>query len=76
MLPYQFLYPLYILGSSSLSACNTEIENKTSFELTSPGYPNGYPTNKDCELIMRFGQDETVKLTFLEFYLEAEANCQ
>ena len=45
------------------------IENKTSFELTSPGYPNSYPANKDCEMVVRFHDNATVKLTFLDFEL-------
>ena len=56
--------------------CNDVIENKTSFELTSPGYPNSYPANEDCEIVVRFNENATVKLTFLEFFLEWEANCQ
>ena len=56
-------------------SCDVSIENRTKFELTSPGYPNGYPTNKDCHQRITLEENVAVKLTFLEFFLESDDNC-
>ena len=66
-------YESYFIG---LGRCDDTIENLTIFEITSPGYPNGYPTEKDCKQRIRFEESFAVKLTFLEFFLESEDNCQ
>ena len=57
-------------------SCNFAVENKTIFELTSLGYPNGYPTNKECELRIKVEDNHVVELTFLEFSLELDTNCR
>ena len=60
---------------SGTGSCNVSVENRTKFELTSPGYPNGYPTNKDCHQRITLEENVAVKLTFLEFFLESDDNC-
>ena len=56
-------------------SCDVVINNKTNFELTSPGYPKGYPTNSDCEQHIKLEKNVAVKLTFLDFFVESEDNC-
>ena len=58
-------YESYFIG---VGPCDDTIENLTIFEITSPGYPNGYPTEKDCKQRIRFEESLAVKLTFLEFF--------
>ena len=48
--------------------CNTTITTK-GVELTQPNYPNPFEKNLDCYQLIQFNENETVTLTFFEFFL-------
>ena len=43
--------------------------------LTSPGFPNKYPSNEDCKAIVRVEKGHKIRLDILRFHLGFEINC-
>ena len=55
------------------NVCNIEINNSGS-ELSTPNYPNVFPSDVDCTQIVRFSPNKTILLTFLSFNLETSGS--
>lgn len=43
--------------------------------ITSPGWPNVYPSKKDCKWIIKVPEGHQIMLNINEFQLEAHSNC-
>lgn len=50
--------------------------NEENGQITSPGYPNPYPLNKQCTWVILAKQGKTIELTFRAFELERNPNCR
>merc|ERR1712218_435865 len=44
--------------------------------ITSPNYPKIYDNNLVCQLTIRYGDNETVAITFVVFHVEKHSKCQ
>ncbi|XP_078384784.1 uncharacterized protein LOC144667259 [Oculina patagonica] len=52
--------------------CGSVVNNT----LTSPGYPNNYPSNMDCNYSVPIPPGMAVKITFYEFDVEYDVSCK
>ena len=43
--------------------------------ITSPNYPSNYDVSEDCQVTIRFGSDERVKIQIEGFDVESNLNC-
>ena len=50
--------------------------NEENGEITSPGYPNQYPLNKECTWVILAADDKNIELQFREFELEKHSSCR
>ena len=81
ILPYtidyinSFLCTLLLVPLNILDACGVEkpvvFTNSLTGELLSPNYPESYPNNADCQWHIKADDGFVVRLTFLEFDVEA-----
>ena len=59
--------------------CGTFVElsrtGNNSYTFTSPGYPNGYKDNINCEWIFQAPIGDHIRLTFNDIRLEADSTC-
>ena len=44
--------------------------------ISSPGFPNGYPTSLDCSWIIRAPLNRQIMLNISDFELETHAQCR
>ena len=44
--------------------------------ITSPNYPKDYGNSIDCQLTIRYGVNETVAITFVEFHVDFSDKCR
>ena len=44
--------------------------------LTSPGYPDHYPHDRDCTWVIHAAPGHQIKLNFTDFQLEEHQNCE
>lgn len=56
----------------ALTGCGAAVNNT----LTSPGYPDEYPSNLDCRTSVSIPQGMQMKIHFIEFDLEDNRNCR
>ena len=73
------LYYIFIVkdtqtGNTPIDPCGSEkpliFENSMSGNITSPNYPNNYPSFSDCQWEIRPNQGQAVVLIFHEFQTE------
>lgn len=48
----------------------------TSGTISSPNYPNNYPTNQNCVWLVNVGLGYKVTLSFEAFEMEVDNNCE
>uniref|UniRef100_A0A803YAF1 CUB domain-containing protein n=1 Tax=Meleagris gallopavo TaxID=9103 RepID=A0A803YAF1_MELGA len=46
------LIPIYLLLYSSVIPCGGRLNSKDAGYITSPGYPNDYPSHQNCEWVI------------------------
>ncbi|XP_078384782.1 cubilin-like [Oculina patagonica] len=64
-----FVISFTVVPKSEL--CGSVVNNT----LTSPGYPNNYPSNMDCNYYVPIPHSMALKITFHEFDVEYESKC-
>ncbi|XP_074603910.1 uncharacterized protein LOC141857319 isoform X2 [Brevipalpus obovatus] len=63
------------LSRSSASNCDWTYDERTK-KITSPNFPNAYPPNKDCSIILEApGPHYRIALIFESFEMEPDGNC-
>ncbi|XP_078342712.1 tolloid-like protein 2 [Oculina patagonica] len=67
-----FLLLFTVLPLSDIKECGSVVNNT----LTSPGYPNNYPGNMDCEYLIPIPHGMALKITFGEFHMEYDSSCK
>ncbi|XP_025082792.1 cubilin-like [Pomacea canaliculata] len=61
--------------SNAFRDCGGQL-NGTSNEVTSPRYPDLYPDNAVCEWIINGNKGDIIRLSFVDFRLQASMSCQ
>ncbi|XP_035232309.1 dorsal-ventral patterning tolloid-like protein 1, partial [Stegodyphus dumicola] len=59
-----------IHGTYYVNNCGGIINAPSDVNITSPGYPNGYPPNTDCHWIIQADYGELITLTTVDLHLE------
>jgi len=66
--------PKYV-GSNPVSICSQENIIGTSGTISSPSWPENYPSNLLCNKTIIIPQNKVLELVFLSFLLEDESSC-
>ncbi|KAH9514313.1 hypothetical protein Btru_028693, partial [Bulinus truncatus] len=67
-------YASYVALNQSL-VCGRTLTAPSGI-ITSPNYPNNYPTNKNCEWTITVGSGKQILLNISDFELEGHSNCR
>ncbi|XP_035221705.1 CUB domain-containing protein 2-like [Stegodyphus dumicola] len=63
-----------IHGTYYVNNCGGIIIADSNANITSPGYPDGYPPNMDCHWIILPGRGQVITLTTVDFHLENDCD--
>ena len=61
-----------VYAVAEIDECGSMVNNT----LTSPGYPDNYPSNMDCNYSVPIPQGMAMRITFHEFHMEYYSNCK
>ena len=76
---YPMLYNMLLRLSSTYRFAVAEMKECGSIvnnTLTSPGYPNNYPSNMDCFYLLPIPHGMAMIITFREFHMEYSSRCR